>query len=127
DDPPPPREKPYTTLGDWDERYPRLWPVAKFARLGDPVLIYNRRPPSSWGEVYWAAAQPDEPEFDRVDDDDDVFSENTFPQPARGPRLFLAALGDDCRAIRVTGDLVEARSFGTNWEVAGRVPQPNPI
>jgi hypothetical protein len=104
-----------------------------FAQFGEPLLIYGRRPPASWPEVCWCAGQEpeqDEPDQDDVDepDEDVVPQSGTSPRAARGPRLFLAAVAAEIKAILAHADgLVEARGFGESWEVAGRIPSPTPI
>jgi hypothetical protein len=127
DDPPPPGPDYHNLMFDYDERFPRLWIAAVFAQFGPPLLVHNRRPPTSWAEGFWAAGES--PEHDQVDDDEaEVIADITIPHTNRGPRLFLACIADECKAIRVHDDgLVESRVFGASWEVAGRVPQPTSI
>jgi hypothetical protein len=126
-DPPPPHSDPYTTMGESDERFPRLWISRLFARIGERILVHGRKSPSSWPEAFWAAGESPEPEHDQVDDDD-VRTDRTSPHPDRGPRLFLACVGDEIKAIRAHADgTVESRGFAGPWTIAGKVPPSTTI
>jgi hypothetical protein len=125
-DPAPPREEPYNILPGSDSRFPRLWVSRMFARFGERLLVHGKRLPETWPECFWCAAEAAQQGDDELEDDDVVLSTNT-PRTDQAARLFLAAIGDEVKAIRVTGDLVECRGFSEPWTVAGKVPPSTPI